>query len=58
MDMMNLQAFKSSQNQMVEHIKATWNEERKAAIKEAGYNTFLLKSEECHRPSDDSEPMQ
>lgn len=32
---------------MVEKMGTLNKEERKAAIKAAGYNTFLLKSEEC-----------
>ena len=33
---------------MVEHMGTLGKEERKVAMKEAGYNTFLLKSEECY----------
>ena len=33
---------------MVEHMGTLGKEERKAAIKEAGYNTFLLRSEDCY----------
>ena len=32
---------------MVENMARLDKEERKQAIKTAGYNTFLLKSEEC-----------
>ncbi|MEI7813485.1 MAG: tyrosine phenol-lyase, partial [Coriobacteriia bacterium] len=33
---------------VVESIKMTTREEREVAIREAGYNTFLLKSEEVY----------
>lgn len=33
---------------MVEHLKMTTREEREIAIKNAGYNTFLLKSEDVY----------
>ena len=46
MDMMNF-APEPFKIKMVEHMGNLNKEERKAAIKEAGYNTFLLKSEEC-----------
>ena len=32
----------------VETVKTITKEEREAAIKEAGYNTFLLESEDCY----------
>ena len=38
---------------MVELLKTTTREQRNVAIVAAGYNTFLLRSEEClHRPAD------
>ena len=44
MDMMNF-APEPFKIKMVEHMGNLNKEERKAAIKEAGYNTFLLKSD-------------
>ena len=46
MDMMKF-APEPFKNQMVENMARLDKEERKEAIKTAGYNTFLLKSEEC-----------
>ena len=34
---------------MVEHMGNLDKEARKAAVKAGGYNTFLIKSEECYK---------
>lgn len=50
MDMMKF-APEPFKIKMVENMARLDKEERKEAIKTAGYNTFLLKSEECfYRP--------
>ena len=46
MDMMKF-APEPFKIKMVENMARLDKEERKQAIKTAGYNTFLLKSEEC-----------
>ncbi len=50
MDYLNLDKYPAEPFKIksVETVKTITKEEREAAIKEAGYNTFLLESEDCY----------